>query len=66
MDYQKLRAGADQEAREDYDYDPRVAFQATSRNQQEVVPAAQRQRPLTSTADRQLTIEELNKQGQDN
>ena len=66
MDYQRLRAGADQEAREDYNFDPRVAFQATSRNQQEVLPAGQRRHPLTSTTDRQVTIDELNKQGQDN
>lgn len=38
MDYQKLLAGADEEAREDYDFDPRVAFQATSKSTEEVVP----------------------------
>lgn len=65
MQYQRLLAGADAEAREDYNFDPRVAFQETSRNQQEVLPAGQRQLPVTSTAERQLTIDELNNRARD-
>jgi hypothetical protein len=58
MDYQQLRAGADQEAREDYDFDPRVAFHATSVNQTEVVPHSRTLHVPTTGG--QATIEELN------
>lgn len=63
MNYQRLLAGADAEAREDYDFDPRVAFHATTKNQQDVVPNQRQQH--TSTDAKQLTIDELNKQGQE-
>lgn len=63
MNYQKLLAGADAEAREDYDYDPRVAFHATTKNQQEVVPDQRKQH--TSTDAKQLTIDEVNKLAQE-
>lgn len=58
MDYQQLLAGADQEAREDYDFDPRVAFQATSVNQSEVIP--HNRHTHVPTTGGQATIEELN------
>jgi hypothetical protein len=58
MDYQQLLAGADLEARDEYDYDPRVAFQATSVNQSEVIPH-NRQAHVPTTGG-QATIQELN------
>jgi len=57
MDYQRLRAGADQEAREEYNFDPRVAFQATSVNQSEVIP--HNRNVHVPTTGGQATIEEL-------
>ena len=57
MNYQRLLAGADAEARDEYDYDPRIAFQATSINEEDVLPREVPRPPETGEA--QATIAEL-------
>lgn len=38
MDYQKMLASADEEARDEYDFDPRVAFHETTKTTHEILP----------------------------
>jgi len=60
MNYQKILAGADAEAREDYDFDPRVAFQRTVDAGPDVEPHQNRHPQYVDTnAGGQATIEEL-------
>ena len=64
MNYQKLLSGADAEAREEYDYDPRVAFLETSDSGPNVQPRQERQPQfMDAEAGGQATIEELSTPG---
>ena len=60
MNYQRILAGADAEAREDYDFDPRVALQETSESGPNVEPHQNRHPQYVDTkSGGQATIEEL-------
>ena len=65
MDYQKILAGTDAEAREDYDYDPRVAFLETSESGPNVQPHQGKHPQFVDASDAggQSTIEELSSPG---
>jgi len=60
MNYQRILAGTDAEAREDYDFDPRVAFQATVNAGANVQPQQGRHPQYVDTNSAgQATIDEL-------
>ena len=60
MNYQRLLAGADAEAREDYNFDPRVAFQRTVDAGPDVTPHQDRHPRYADNNDGgQATIQEL-------
>ena len=58
LDYKSLLVNADYEARNEYDFDPRVAFLATSETQRSIQPINYTA-PTTLSAER-VTIQELN------
>lgn len=58
LDYKSLLVNADYEARNEYDFDPRVAFLATSETQRPIEPINYTA-PTTLSAER-VTIQELN------
>ena len=58
LDYKSLLVNADYEARNEYDFDPRVAFLATSETQRHIEPMNYTA-PTTLSAER-VTIQELN------
>jgi len=58
LDYKSLLVNADYEARKEYDFDPRVAFLATSETQRPIEPINYTA-PTTVSAER-VTIQELN------